>query len=928
MNIKSFCHMIVSASVFVFLLGGNFSLSSSNEKRLWNEVGMSPQGFNILKIAEVAQIPHLSPLKAEPKEFCLLQHDNGLVLTFFPNWKEGDRNSALFDPRDCDVPHAIFPFQITDIEFLLYNHAGVDSTQVKFSVWSIGADLCNGPKTQIWSSSVYTVTTFYPDWAMISFSDTVCVYDRFFFTIEYVMGEQGTIPGVASDACQDMVDTCYQWLWYPPYSPPWKEWNRFWNDPDPGWLMWRIGGETSSSSCEIDTGWAWVADNGYAPSGMPDVDENQDGWTGRCGPVAAGNCLEWFGTNTYLGWSIPEFIDTLATYFQTNSTGTEVHTLKAGMDDFLNEFAVSELYTSIWTAPDFYVMAESLKASQTIALLLGFWWWDGANWWREGGHFVTMAGVKPESLDIAVSDPGKDAAEYGWFGRVRPPDHPPAPHDDTLHNNLRYVSHDVYRSSLESPTPGDFIWQLTNYLEQDPDFPRQYTGKNFPSEFSSFYQPAPAGTTFVTAVEYAVMICSQPENWFWETSFSDYAPSGMPDFDQRQDNWINAQIEQPSFCGAVSVANCFWLMDSKFNSPPGIMGDGMDQFPLVRNYLGNLSPYDNWDDHDLWNVDHSGTPWSGVGPPPSTPQPFIPGPQPPGGVNSWGELIERLAWQMDTDGQRTGSSHVGTKVQDMDDAIGEWLSAETFSDGSSLSDDLCVRVWQKPTFALVDSLVERYGNVNLLLGFWYATNKKWWRVGGHYVTVAGVNLEQLMIGFSDPFFDHAETGALGRVLSGSYIPHTPIPHTDSVIHNDPGNVSHDIYAADLNAPNSEGEWWIPDYPVNLDPDYFMDIFYQQNVPDEFVPSTQPYLPGYPIYTVVEYAVLIDVLDYRGDLTGDGVVDLGDMLFLISYLYKQGPPPVPYSVGDVTCDRAVDLGDILFLTSYLYKGGPPPRCCGP
>ncbi len=925
MKTKSFYSTIILTSILVLLSAGNFSHSAPNEKRLSDSVIILPESFDAVKIADEAQIPSPPHLKSEPKLFCLLQHDNGSTLAYFPNWNAGDKNTIYFDPQDCGVPHP-FPFQITDVEFLLYNHAGVDSTQVRFSIWTIESDLCNGPQTEIWSSSVYSCTTFYPDWAVVSLPDSICVDDPFFFTIEYVNGEQGTIPGVASDAQQDMVDTCYQWMWYAPLSPPWWEWNWFWNDPDPGWLMLRVGGETYSLVC--DTGWVWLSDNGFALSGAPDVDENQHMWVGRCGPVAAGNCLEWFGVHASLGWSIPEFVDTLATYSQTGSDGTEVHNIKSGIDNFLNDFAVLGFYLSIWPAPDCSVMVESLQVSQTIVLLLGFWWREGENWWREGGHFVTMSGVNPQPLKIALSDPGKDAAEYAWPGRVRPVDHPSPPHPDTLHNDLMYVSHDIYQSSLESPTPGNPFWQLTDYLESDPDFPRQYTGKNFPSEFVSFYQVAPAGTTFVTEVEYAVMICSQQEHMFWEASCPDYAPSGMPDFDQGQDNWINTVTGQPTFCGPVAVANCFWWMDSKFNLPPGTMGDGKDQFPLVRDYLDNLSPYSNWDDHDLWNVDHSATPWSGVGPPPSTPQPFIPGSQPPGSVDSWGELVERLAWQMDVDGQRTGSSHIGTRVEDVDDAIEEWLLAETFSDGSNLGDSLCVKTWQKPTFTFVESLVERHENVILLLGFWYLESDKWRRVGGHYATVAGVNSVQLMIAFSDPFFDNAETGAPGRVLSGLYIPHTPTPHTDSIIHNDAGNVSHDVYQADLNSPAPAGRWWVPEYPVNSDLDYFMQVFYQQNVPDEFVLSTQSYPPGYPINTVVEYAILIDVLDYRGDVNGSGSVELGDIIFLINYLFKEDVPPTPVSVGDVNCDRVVDLGDVVFLLNFLFREGSTSRCCGP
>ncbi len=880
---------------------------------------------DVLRIAEEARIPNPSSLKAEPKAFCLFQYDDGTALTYFPNWNPGDKVAIYFDPQECGVPYP-FPFQITDVEFLLFNHAGVESTEVRFSVWSIGSDICEGPQTEVWSSSVYTVTTFSPDWTGVSFADYVCVDEPFFFTLEYVSGEGGAIPNIPSDTQQDMVDTCYQWLWHSPASPPWWEWNRFWNDPDPGWMLLRLAGETYSMVC--DTGWTWLGDNGYAPSGTPDVDAGQDGWIARCGPVVAGNCLEWYGVNVPLGWGVPEFIDTLASYFQTDSSGTEVHNMRTGIDDLVNDFAITGLYTSIWPAPNFDEMTDSLSANQNIVLLLGFWWWDGKNWWREGGHFVTMSGVKPQALKIAVSDPAKDAAEYHWPGRVRPPGHPAPPHDDTLHNDLQYVSHDIYHVSLESPSPGNPSWQLTSYLELDGDFARQFTGKNFPSEFDSFYQHAPAGTTFVTEVEYAVMICTRQEHMFWESAFPDYAPSGMPDFDQRQDNWINSGTGRFTFSAPAAIANSFWWMDSKFNLPLGTMGDGVDQFPLVRDYLDNLSPFSSWDDHDLWNVDHTGTPCCLAGPPPATPQPFVPGPQTQGAMDNWGELVERLAWRMDTDGWRSAGTHVGTKAQNITAAVDEWLSSETFADGSDLSDSLCVKAYSRPKFTSVQSLVQERENVVLLLGFWYLSSNKWWRVGGHYVTVAGINPVESTIAFSDPFFDHAETGGAGRVLSGSYIPHSPTPHGDPTIHNDPGNVSHDIYQADASFSNLAGEWEISDYVVYDDLDYYMDVFDQQDVPEEFVPQTQAYVPGYDINTVVEYAILIDVLDYRGDVNGSGSPDVGDVVFLTNYLYRNGDPPSSSSAGDVNCDGVVNVGDIVFLTNFLFRGGNTSRCCGP
>jgi hypothetical protein len=66
----------------------------------------------------------------------------------------------------------------------------------------------------------------------------------------------------------------------------------------------------------------------------------------------------------------------------------------------------------------------------------------------------------------------------------------------------------------------------------------------------------------------------------------------------------------------------------------------------------------------------------------------------------------------------------------------------------------------------------------------------------------------------------------------------------------------------------------------------------------------------------------------GDVTGDGIVNLGDIVYLVTYLYKSGPAPDPVCVGDVTCDEIVNVGDVVYLVSYLYKAGPSPcpYCC--
>ncbi len=249
---------------------------------------------------------------------------------------------------------------------------------------------------------------------------------------------------------------------------------------------------------------------------------------------------------------------------------------------------------------------------------------------------------------------------------------------------------------------------------------------------------------------------------------------------------------------------------------------------------------------------------------------------------------------------------------------------------NTLADTLCEVTRKMPTFAYVESLVEKSEDVILLLGFWYEDSPgsgEWWRVGGHYVTVAGVNSQERAIAFSDPFIDAFEMGmAPGRVGDGWIIPHEHGPH-EPTVHNDEGNVCHDMYWVSEDPISPGGLWWLPEYVVMMDPYYWTWNFFNQNVPDEFIPVTAPWNEMSPIFTEVEYCVHISPWDYRGDVQpigGNGVVDLGDLLFIINYLYKGGPAPVPLSEGDVNCDGVIDLGDVLFLISYLYKGGPFPN----
>lgn len=63
----------------------------------------------------------------------------------------------------------------------------------------------------------------------------------------------------------------------------------------------------------------------------------------------------------------------------------------------------------------------------------------------------------------------------------------------------------------------------------------------------------------------------------------------------------------------------------------------------------------------------------------------------------------------------------------------------------------------------------------------------------------------------------------------------------------------------------------------------------------------------------------------GDVNGDGMVNLFDITFLITFLYKSGPSPHPLEVGDVDGSGDTVIFDVTFLISHLYKGGASPVC---
>ena len=186
----------------------------------------------------------------------------------------------------------------------------------------------------------------------------------------------------------------------------------------------------------------------------------------------------------------------------------------------------------------------------------------------------------------------------------------------------------------------------------------------------------------------------------WKSGpWEDYAPSGLPDFDQKQDGWSGMGTTGPvsTHCGPVALANSLWWFDSREETADhGPATHISDTYRLITS-----SQAGGWDDHDPKNV--------------------VP-------------LVDSLAWYVDTNGLRTGDLHNGTVITDLHAGL------RTYLHDRGLWDDYLVSLVARPGYDWVAHEVMRSEDVVLLLGFWELVfdpdgipcsgDEIWQRVGG------------------------------------------------------------------------------------------------------------------------------------------------------------------------------------------------------
>jgi len=343
----------------------------------------------------------------------------------------------------------------------------------------------------------------------------------------------------------------------------------------------------------------------------------------------------------------------------------------------------------------------------------GWYFYENTDWWNIWFYDDPFDPERYKEINIwfdaFLMDPDHPAfleVAVNWATDSWPPGNPPP--IPPIENEELYIGRDTLFKGEHFEGHYEFDYTISGY---NPEWVSvDVRGYNFKiSRGQITHECLPK-----QSLDLAFVITGEAGEWYWKSDYPNYAPSGMPDFDQNQDKWKaindggngiaettatgddiqiipvgdavspygvvvapgpNYQLDtRPSgddvakwaFCGPVAVANCFWWFDSKYADPNGWPGDGEDEFPLVENYGVR-------DDHSSDNV------------------PL---------------LIEKLAGAMGT------CSNGTTYIDDMQLAIDNW-----FID-TDLDNMFEENTYDAPTFEFIESEIERSQDVILLLGYY------------------------------------------------------------------------------------------------------------------------------------------------------------------------------------------------------------------
>jgi len=217
----------------------------------WTDMWTDPKGYMSIRAVGTC-VDEDCPLT------CDMEQASYYVGSFNSGFEAGDQIVKYFNPEIYCEPE-VYPYRIDDLWFVLYDYAGMGAIDVSARVYLECEDSCDGPGTPIYASPPITITDFYGSWAHVVLDEPVCVYEPFFIGIELLEGAAGSTPSMIFDRLDNQPDPytpneCHTYIYDVSAGGVWREHYAFWSEPlNVGYPFIVASGFTNDPQCDPPT---------------------------------------------------------------------------------------------------------------------------------------------------------------------------------------------------------------------------------------------------------------------------------------------------------------------------------------------------------------------------------------------------------------------------------------------------------------------------------------------------------------------------------------------------------------------------------------------------------------------------------------------------------------------------------------------------
>ena len=126
------------------------------------------------------------------------------------------------------------------------------------------------------------------------------------------------------------------------------------------------------------------------------------------------------------------------------------------------------------------------------------------------------------------------------------------------------------------------------------------------------------------------------------------------------------------------------------------------------------------------------------------------------------------------------------------------------------------------------------------------------------------------------------------------------------------------------------------YPIIVDPDDSAHVITYPSLPNWCTVRNDSIVGTAPNSLLTESLIVIvadychsDTVSYAlstyvcGDANSSKFVDIDDVLFLINFIFLDGPAPETAESADPDCSDGSDIDDLVYLLNYIFLNGLPP-----